>query len=78
MFSAVERHTKVECGVLLKLEFVQEDGLISFPADQQSLCRLTRRRPTLDQGVEVNLRVDPQHQRAEWLPARLFIENRHE
>jgi len=32
----------------------------------------------LDEGVEIDARVDPEHQKAERLPARAPVENRHE
>ncbi len=49
---------------LLEPEIVQKHGLIPFPADDQGLGGLAGRRPPVDQGVEIGLRINPQNKNA--------------
>ena len=53
--STLQGDAEGEGRVLLELEFVQEDGFVSFPADEQGFGRLAGRRPALDEGVEVGI-----------------------
>jgi len=72
----LEGEAERQGGIFLKLEFVQKYGLLSFPADQQRLGRFARRRPTLDKGIEVDIRIDAQGENSQGLVVVLFVQNR--
>ena len=75
---AVKRHAQGQGRILAKLEFIEKDRLVSFLADQKRFCRLAGRRPALDEGVEIGVRIDPQHQHAEGTASGLLVDDGHE
>ena len=68
---------QVERGIRLEVQRVQVDSLLSLAAQEQGLGAFAGHGPALDEGIEVNVRVDPQDEHPQRLVV-LRVENWHQ
>jgi hypothetical protein len=72
---AIQKRAQVQRGVRLKPEFVQKDGLVPFPADEQRLGGQAGRRPAFDKGIKIRFRVNAQNENGQRMVRVRFVEN---
>ena len=68
-------NTEFEGGVGPKLQFVEEEGVVAVPADEQSLGRPAGRRPAADDRIKMYGRINVQDEHAQGLAEVRPIEN---